>query len=102
MSLHATLEQPDADARYQAGEALHRQGELAGALTEYDAALALEPTHGAALHLSAMALYQLGDPKTALARIEVAVQRSEGRADLWSGLGIILAALGRPTEAALA
>ena len=102
MSLHATLKQPDAAARYQAGEALHRRGELAAALAEYDAALALDPSHGPALHLSAMALYQQGDPAAALPRIEIATTRLDHQADVWSAYGTILAALGRAADAAQA
>ena len=102
MTLHATLEQPDAAACYQAGEACHRLGDLTGALAGYDAALALEPLHGPTLHLSAMALYQQGEPAAALARIELATRALERQPDVWGAYGIVLMALERPGDAVVA
>ena len=99
MTLHASLERPDAAAHYQAGEARHRLGDLAGALAGYDAALELAPDHGPALHLSAMALYQQGDPAAALGRIELATRVLERQADVWGAYGVVLMALGRPDQA---
>jgi uncharacterized protein (TIGR02466 family) len=104
MGLRASFEPADAAALYRTGEDRHRLGDLAGALTAYDAALALEPLHGAALRLSAMALFQQGDPEAALARLEPAMAaRAEDAETLGSGLwgarGAILAALSRPEEA---
>jgi len=100
MPLHATLERSDAAAHYAAAEARHRLGDLAGALAGYDAALALEPEHGPALHLSAMALYQQGDAAAALPRIASAARVLAGQADVWGAYGIVLGALGHPGEAA--
>jgi uncharacterized protein (TIGR02466 family) len=102
MTLHAALARPDAETCYQAGEARHRLGDLAGALSAYDAALALDSSHGPALHLSAMAFYQHGDPAAALPRIEAATQVLEQQADVWAAYGTILMALGRANEAVTA
>jgi len=99
MGLAAAIERDEAAAHYRAGRDRHRLGDLSGALVSYDAALALEPLHGAALHLSAMALWQQGDPEAALARLEPAMEPFADRAEVWSARGAILVALGRLAEA---
>ncbi|HEX4179301.1 MAG TPA: tetratricopeptide repeat protein [Caulobacteraceae bacterium] len=100
MGLRANLQRHDAAACYQAGEDRHRLGDIAGALIDYDAALALEPDHGPALRLSALALYQQGEAEAALARLRPAIELFAGQAEVWGAHGVILAALDRTAEAA--
>ncbi len=99
MGMQAALERPDVAACYAQAERRHRQGDLVGALDGYDRALSIDPGHRAALHLSAMALYQLGDPAAALPRIEAAMAPAETDPEILGGYGVILAALNRATEA---
>lgn len=99
MAARARLEQPDAAARHSAGEDRHRLGDLVGALAGYDGALALEPTHGPARRLSALALYQQGDPDAALTRLTPAMTPHQQQPEMWDAYGVILGALGCAAEA---
>lgn len=52
---------PSARELLQQGQQLHRQGDIAGARSCYDQALALQPDNPDALHMLGLALYQGGD-----------------------------------------
>ena len=73
---------------------LHQQGKLAEALAAYDAILAGEPRHAAALHYSGVVFYQTGKLAEALDRLRASVAIDGRDADAWSNLGLVLQAIG--------
>ena len=73
---------------------LHQQGKLAEALAAYDAILAGEPRHAAALHYSGVVFYQTGKLAEALDRLRASVAIDGRDADTWSNLGLVLQAIG--------
>lgn len=88
-----------ADDLVQRGLVLHKQGRLAEARPFYDAALARDPGHAEALHLTGLALYQQGDFDGALVRIEAAIHRRPDVAKYHSNRGNALKEKGRLEEA---
>lgn len=87
------------DDLVQRGLALHKQGRLVEARPFYDAALAREPDHAEALHLTGLALYQQGDFEGALVRIEAAIRQRPDVAKYHSNRGNALKEKGRLEEA---
>ncbi len=63
----------DAEAAYQRGFSLHRQGSFAEARLEYERALRIEPRHFQALHLCGVLELQMGRPRQAMALIREAL-----------------------------
>ena len=73
---------------------LHQQGKLREAFLRYDAVLAADPKHAAALHYSGVVLYQAGKVPEAAQRIRAALKLDPASADAWSNLALVLDAAG--------
>lgn len=78
----------------------HREGKLAEALSECDEILRRDRHCAPALDLSGRIFYQLGDFRSAEARIRAGLAIAPARADAWSNLAVVLEASGRPQAAA--
>jgi tetratricopeptide (TPR) repeat protein len=79
--------------------AQHRQGDLAQALTGYDAILALAPDYFDAVHLKGVVAAQQGRHDEALALMHRALAIKPDHAGAHGNLGGLLLRLGRPQEA---
>ncbi len=80
----------------------HRAGRVAAAEALYREALALQPGHPDALHLTGMAALDLGRAAEAVAWIGAAIAARGDVAAFHNNLGLALARLGRHREASLA
>jgi len=78
---------------------LHRQGRLGRAERIYNAVLAADPQHFAALHLSAILKHQQGRSAEALRLVCAALNAQPGSTDALASYGVILEALNRHDEA---
>jgi len=74
---------------------LHQQGKLREAFLRYDAVLAADPRHAAALHYSGVVLYQAGKVPEAAQRIRASLDIEPASADAWSNLSLVLDAAGQ-------
>ncbi|MGH8801921.1 MAG: tetratricopeptide repeat protein, partial [Casimicrobiaceae bacterium] len=74
---------------------LHQQGKLREAWLRYDAVLAAEPGHAAALHYSGVVLYQSGKLPEAAERIRASIALDPRSPDAWSNLALVLGGAGR-------
>nr|WP_282189071.1 tetratricopeptide repeat protein [Azospirillum sp. SYSU D00513] len=79
----------------------HRAGRSDNAAALYAAALARDPDHPVALHLSGLLAHEAGDQVLAAARIGRAVAHRPDYAAAQASLGTVLLAQNRPEEAAL-
>ena len=75
---------------------LHQQGKLREAFLRYDAVLAADPKHAAALHYSGVVLYQAGKVPEAAQRIRAALTLDPASADAWSNLALVESVLVMP------
>jgi len=80
-------------------EALHRQGRLAEAERIYAAIVACMPDHFEALHLLGVIRQEQSRPAEALSLIAAALRLNARSADAHADYGVVLADLGRDTEA---
>jgi predicted O-linked N-acetylglucosamine transferase (SPINDLY family) len=78
-----------AHVRLQAGMALHRAGDLAGAARAYEAVLAADPDHPDALHLLGLIAYRQGNFPLALERVGEALARDPDNPVFLANLGNI-------------
>jgi len=78
---------------------LHQQGRLREAFDQYQAILAAEPNHAAALHYSGVVLHQSGDHAGAVLRIRRAIAIDPAPPEPWANLAPALEALGQPDAA---
>jgi tetratricopeptide (TPR) repeat protein len=105
LDLQAALDQafalvpPDADALYNAGVGLYRQGRLQDAVACFDRAIAYAPDHVPALANRGTVLVQLGRFEAALASFETGLLLTPGHPVLLDGKGDALVGLGRLAEA---
>ena len=83
----------------QQAMAHHRRGELEEAARFYKRALAREPGHADALHLTGVIAHQQGRNEDAVDLIGRAIAKSPGEAAFRNNLGMALMALGRATQA---
>ena len=60
-------------AEFERAFRLHQQGKLREAFLRYDAVLAADPKHAAALHYSGVVLYQAGKVPEAAQRIRASL-----------------------------
>jgi len=90
----------DATARAERGLALQRQGDVPGAIIEYEAAVAVNPALGSA-HVNLIALYaQQRDWPNARAHYEAALKTGTALAEAHYNFGACLAMQGKKDEAA--
>src|SRR5574340_1012344 len=87
-------------AEFERAFRLHQQGKLREAWLRYEAVLAADPRHAAALHYSGVVLYQSGKLPEAAARIRASIAVDPRSSDAWSNLALILDAVGRREAAA--
>ena len=78
---------------------LHQQGKLREAFLRYDAVLAADPKHAAALHYSGVAHYQSDNLQQAFERLRASVNFDGTKPDAWSNLGLVLQAIGHKRAA---
>ena len=96
-------EQPaaaDAASQVHAGFALHRNGDIEGALQCYRVALEREPRNGDALYLCGIAEASRGKNETALDLLTRATRHDPANGHAWFALGELLRAGGDPVGAA--
>jgi Tfp pilus assembly protein PilF len=79
---------------YQAGFALHQQGDLVQAAGNYEQLITLLPDASDLPHLLGVLRHQQGDHSTALPLIQRAIELEPGRADFHCNLGMVLNARG--------
>lgn len=84
---------------FERGNLLSGQGRILEAISSFDEALKLNPSHADALNNRCIALAQLGRTAEALASCGRAVQLKPSSADIHSNFGVVLARLGRYPEA---
>jgi len=89
----------NAQARYNLGVLLHRQGALAQAVAQWREALRLEPDLPKARHNLAMALLRAGKADAAIVHLQEALRIKPDFAAAHNGLGMALVAKGRLAEA---
>lgn len=92
---HPTIEQLLTD-----GLAIHRQGDLHGAVSLYRQALQINSDHAEALHLLGLALHQRGDIGDAIASIAAAVSQAPTVPDFQYNLAVLLHTAERYEDAA--
>ncbi len=90
----------DATSQVHAGFALHRIGDIEGALRCYRLALELQPRNGDALYLCGIAETSRGETDAALDLLTRATQHDATNAHAWFALGELLRARGDPVRAA--
>jgi tetratricopeptide (TPR) repeat protein len=88
----------DVTAELRRAAALHRDGRLDEAGAIYEAVLALQPEHPAALALSARLALDRRDPARAAVMFRRAVAVRPNDAELWTALGIALRVAGAAAE----
>lgn len=93
---------PAADARFADGRALHRQGRLAEAETQYRAALASDNLHSDALEWLGVLCLQTGRIDEAVRLLGLAAERHPEKAAYHDNLAAALLQAQRPQEAAAA
>jgi class 3 adenylate cyclase/predicted negative regulator of RcsB-dependent stress response len=76
------------------GTAYFLKGQVNDAITDYDRAIALDPSNGDAFNNRAWANYKLGHMSEAKADVDKAQGLIPGKADVWDTRGHILEALG--------
>lgn len=79
--------------------AAHQQGQLAVAIQQYNAVLALDSGNFDALQLKGLALYQSGDARTAVELLTRAIRKNSSMASVFNNRGLALQALGQRREA---
>lgn len=79
--------------------AAHQQGQLAAAIQQYNAVLALDPGNFDALQLKGLALYQSGDPRNAVELLTRAIRKNASMASVFNNRGLAQQALGQRREA---
>jgi len=89
----------DFSAHFNLGNALHRRGELAGALDAYTAAAAAKPDSADAKLRAGLMGFALGRHEDALGHFLAAAAAAPDRADIWFNAAIAFEALRRPDEA---
>jgi tetratricopeptide (TPR) repeat protein len=85
--------------RFRQGRALHGQGNLAAAIAEYEAALALDPAHFDSHHYLGLALHQAGNTKKALEHIRRAIEINPNDLGVLINCGELARSAGMPLEA---
>jgi protein O-GlcNAc transferase len=98
LEAHVAAAAADAKAWFLLGACRHRLGDATGALEAFERSLALSP-EGDAAYASAVALEDLGRPDDALARYDLALQRSPAHEDALHNRGLLLARIGRLDDA---
>lgn len=79
--------------------AAHQQGQIAAALQQYNAVLAMDPGNFDALQLKGLALFQSGDARGALELLNKAVARNGTMAQVFNNRGMAHQVLGQRAEA---
>lgn len=79
--------------------AAHQQGQLAPAIQQYNAVLALDPGNFDALQLKGLALYQSGDARGAVELLTRAIRKNSSMASVFNNRGLAQQALGLRKEA---
>ena len=92
-------EEGQAAAACELGNALRGLGDLRSAMSRYQEALALDPTHAVARFNLGLAYGELGDNEAALAAFDVAVQLDPDDPEIQVERGRARAALGRHDDA---
>jgi superkiller protein 3 len=92
-------EEGQAAAACELGNALRGLGDLRSAMSRYQEALALDPTHAVARFNLGLAYGELGDHEAALAAFDVAVQLDPDDPEIQVERGRARAALGRHDDA---
>jgi tetratricopeptide (TPR) repeat protein len=82
--------------RFEAAEALHRQGRLREAEALYRALLERQASHFGSLHNLGLLYAQLGRFEDAVAHLRAALRQNSSSAEAHNNLGNVLASLRRP------
>ncbi|WP_326939571.1 tetratricopeptide repeat protein [Actimicrobium sp. GrIS 1.19] len=93
------LDCEDAQAQAELGMALQQTGNLAGAVTAYSRAIALQPEWPEMHVMLGLALQQLGQRDDAIGALRRAVALRSDDAQIWSNLGVLLQECGRSSDA---
>ncbi|MCA3015928.1 MAG: tetratricopeptide repeat protein [Myxococcaceae bacterium] len=88
----------DAEAHYNLGVVLLREGNASGAVKAFERALAISPRHAQALNNLGVAFDALADPKRALDAFRRATQADPTFAEAFFNLGMSCLKLDRPAE----